>query len=224
MTAKWMTPARPKPTHPNSATTLVSPGVLSARARGQAAGERAPRSTCRARASDLAPRGIRRSPLPLRPRQWQVLTMTWSQIVPPPLRRERRPLVRRGRPSVQGQPSLRAQALRNWRPLCPWSFLEEHAPRPVARHKPAPFDAPTRPDGVSRAPTSVDKGYRLRSARSGWRMLRSCLVVEKFAQIQSRLAQMALGRIDRGIGDLSNLSDTQLAFDLQQIGLALFAG
>jgi hypothetical protein len=55
-------------------------------------------------------------------------------------------------------------------------------------------------------------------------MLRSCLVAEKFAQIQSRLAQMALGRIDRGVGYLSNLSDTQLTFDLQQVGLALFAG
>jgi hypothetical protein len=219
-----MTAARPTPTHPNSGTTLVSPGVLSARVRGQAAGGRALRSTFRARASDLAQRGIRRSPLPLRPRQWQVLAMTWSQIVSPPLRRERRPWVQQARPSVLGQPSVRGQALRNWRPLCLWSFLEEHAPQPVAQRKPAPSDAPTRPGGVSRAPTGVDKGYRPRSARSGWWMLRSCLVAEKFAQIQSRLAQMALGRIDRGVGNLSNLSDTQLAFDLQQIGLALFAG
>ncbi len=120
--------------------------------------------------------------------------------------------------------SVSQQSVGRWLPvLAPWSsnspwlwrLLSLRALRPVVRHTPALFDAPTRPDGLGRAQTGVDRDHRPRSVGLGWGVLCSCFFGEKFVQFQSREAQMALDRIDRALRYLGDVAGAQLAFDLQ---------
>jgi hypothetical protein len=56
------------------------------------------------------------------------------------------------------------------------------------------------------------------------RVGRSLPLTQELAQLQLRLAQCALGRIDTGFGDLGDLTDAELTFSLQQEGFPLLAG
>src|SRR5580698_1307451 len=87
---------------------------------------------------------------------------------------------------------------------------------------PEPYDVPTPQGGVSRAPPGGDTVDRPHSTLFGRRSLRSCCLAEQLTQFDSCEAQMVLGYIDAAAGDLGDLTDTQLALDLQKVGLALF--
>src|SRR3569833_2292950 len=86
---------------------------------------------------------------------------------------------------------------------------------------PAPFGAPIHPDGPRPVPTNVDRSDRRRSVDLLWAVLYSCLVAKNFVQFRSRHPDPAVHCVDRALGDFGDLANTQLTFQVQQVGVAL---